>query len=114
MGLLWRTRSDEIKDEIQELIGQMNRLLLRVQDSLVNNNGGTGFNISEIEDLSQRMNIVQNRIEVLSHELSDAKVATLNVPWLDGRYFPLPMWIASYNLCVTKIKNALIAYAQSL
>ena len=114
MGLLWRTRSDEIKEEIQELVGQMNRLLLQAQDSLVNNNGVTDFNVSEIEDLSQRMKTVQNRIEALSNELSDAKVATLNVSWLDGRYFPLPMWIGSYNLCVAKIKNALIAYAKSL
>lgn len=114
MSIFWRSRSDEIKEEIQELVGQMNRLLLRAQDSLVNNHGITDFNVSEIEDLSQRMKTVQDRMQALTNELSDAKVATLNAPWLDGRYFPLPMWIGSYNLCVAKIKNALIAYAKSL
>ena len=113
MSIFWQSRSDEVKEEIQDLVGQMNRLLLRTQDSLVNNNGVTDLNVTEIEDLSQKMIIVHDHLLALSYELSNAKIATLNVPWLDGRYFPLPMWMGSYNLCVTKIQNALIAYANS-
>lgn len=52
MSIFWQSRSDEVKEEIQDLVGQMNRLLLRTQDSLVNNNGVTDLNVTEIEDLS--------------------------------------------------------------
>ena len=54
MSIFWQSRSDEVKEEIQDLVGQMNRLLLRTQDSLVNNNGVTDLNVTEIEDLSQK------------------------------------------------------------
>ena len=85
MSIFWQSRSDEVKEEIQDLVGQMNRLLLRTQDSLVNNNGVTDLNVTEIEDLSQKMIIVHDHI---------TRLYQMNYPMQKLQLFMFHGWMA--------------------
>ena len=49
-------------------------------------------------------------MQILLDGLSNIKMATIYVPWTDGRYYSLPMWMEYYNTCGTVIKNAMSEY----
>lgn len=110
MGLFGRSRSCENEKQIQELISQLNRCLLRAQDSLLNNHGISDSNIVEMRNICEQMKSIQDRMQILLDGLSNIKMATIYVPWTDGRYYSLPMWMEYYNTCGTVIKNAMSEY----
>lgn len=114
MGLFWKSDSDYIIEDVQDLVGQINRQLSALQDTLVVHNGPTDDNIVEIGDIFNRLMSLQNRLEVKFNELPPSKQSKVNVPWVDGRYFPYVMWVMSYNMYVNRIKMAVQKYANGI
>lgn len=114
MGLFWKSDSDYIIEEVQEIVGQINRQLLVLQDTLVANNGATINNIIELGEIHERLANLQNQLESKVNQLSSSKQAKLMVPWMDGRYFPYVMWAMSYNMAVNKLRLAVQRYANGI
>ena len=114
MGLFGKSDSDYIIEDIQDLVGQINRQLSTLQDTLVANNGATNENIIELGEIHERLANLQNQVEAKVNQLSSSKQAKLTVPWMDGRYFPYVMWAMSYNMAVNKLRMAVQRYANGI
>lgn len=114
MGLFGKSDSDYIIEDIQDLVGKINRELLTMQDSLVANHGATHDNIVELSEIHERLAKLQNQVEAKMDQLSSSKQAKLMVPWIDGRYFPFTMWAMSYNMAVNKLRMAVQKYANNI
>lgn len=114
MGFFWKSDSDYIIEDVQELVGQINRQLSALQDTLVANNGATSENIVELGEIHERLAKLQNQVESKVNQLSSSKQAKLMVPWIDGRYFPYAMWVMSYNMAVNKLRIAVQRYANGI
>ena len=114
MGLFWKSDSDYIIEDIQDLVGKINQELLTMQDSLVANNGASPNNIVELSEIHERLAKLQNQVEAKMAQLSSSKQAKLMVPWIDGRYFPFTMWALSYNMAVNKLRMAVQKYANNI
>ncbi len=106
MGLFWKTSSDYLVEEIQELVGQTNRQLAAMSDSLVANNGISYSNMQEISDISERLTHLFSQVESKVNQLPSSKQSSLTVPWIDGRYFPFAMWAMSYNMAINRLRIA--------
>ena len=114
MGLFWKSESDYIVEDVQDLVGQINRQLSALQDTLVTHNGATNENIIELGEIHELLANLQNQMESKINRLSSSKQAKLMVPWIDGRYFPYVMWAMSYNMAVNKLRMAVQRYANSI
>ena len=110
MGLFWKSDSDRIIEQVQELVGRINQTLLSLQNSLVANHGATDNNIFELNLISENLLKQQNQLNELLANLTDSQQMKTSVAWIDGRYFPLPMWMMSYNAAVGKLQYALKKY----
>jgi hypothetical protein len=51
MGLFWKSESDYIVEDVQDLVGRINKQLSALQDTLVANNGATTNNIIELGEI---------------------------------------------------------------
>ncbi len=114
MGLFWKSDSDYIIEDIQDLVGKINRELLAMQDSLVANNGASNNNIAELIKIPERLAPLMKQVESKVDRLSSSKQAKLMVPWIDGRYFPFGMWAMSYNMALQKLGMAVQMYAEGV
>lgn len=110
MGLFWKSESDKIIEQIQEKISHSNHYLLKLQDSLIANNGASDANIDELNYISDRLLQQQNDLNNLLQRLSPSKQNSFGVPWIDGSYSSLFAWMMTYNVAVAKLQHALKKY----
>ena len=110
MGLFWKSDSDRIIEQIQDKVGEINRNLLTMQNSLIANNGASDANITELNLMSERLLQYQNELNNLIQQLSPSKQNSFGVPWIDGSYSQLFPWMMSYNAAVAKLQYALKEY----
>ena len=113
MGFFWKTRSDEIIEDIQEIVGNINRDLLQAEHSLVHNRGCNADNIEELGTICSNLQQKQTYLESLMSQISSTKLSNVNVPWVDGRYFPIVLWMGSYNMSIARIKKWMTDYARN-
>lgn len=114
MGFFWKSDSDYIIEDIQELVGQINQKLTTLQESLVANNGPSDENIVLIGNIFEQMAPLQNQVEDKFNQLSSSKQSKVMVPWVDGRYFPFAMWAMSYNMYIRRIQAGIKKYANNI
>ncbi len=110
MGLFWKTETDRQIEEIQDIVGQINVYLIKIEKSLVANNGMNSSNadillgyMDSINNLTQKTNSIYERIP-------DSKKSRVNVPWIDGRYFHYAMYMMSIMAASRKVEYAFKLY----
>lgn len=101
-------------EELQELVGQVNRCLIKAQDSLLSNHGVTYENIEDVGCICDDLILLQNQIQSQTDSLAPSELININVPWTDGRYFPLTFWMSYYNIAVARIQKAINDYAEHI
>lgn len=114
MGLFWKSESDRIIEEIQDQVGSINRTLNLLQNSLITHNGASCDNIDELYNINENLQKQRLKLEGVVNRLASSKLPNVMVPWIDGRYFPIIMWMMSYNAAVGKLKYAIQQYAKTI
>ena len=110
MGLFWKSDSDRIIEQIQAKVSYINHHLLKLQNSLIANNGASDANIDELNYICERLLQQQNDLNNLLQRLPPSKQNSIGVPWVDGSYSSLFAWMMTYNVAVAKLQHALKKY----
>ena len=107
MGIFGQSNTYAI-NEIHRNIGDINHHLQKIDNSISQYNDICLENANEISESFLKILEIQQAVQPLLNSLSDKEQAKMTLCWMDGRYLPLHMWNASYQLFLTQIKNGIL------
>lgn len=104
MGIFFNSETQNKKDQILRDIGVINKSLRDIANLLDSN----GMNMPTIKSINSILSNIEGNINGVSttvQGMSDSQLSNFNVPWIDGRYLGIMMWINSFMMVTTKISN---------
>ena len=102
MGLFFNSGAKEKKNLILRDIAIVNSTLKDIASILDNQ----GVNTRTVEMVGSKFNNVMSNIERISSTvqgMTDSQLRGFDVPWIDGRYLGIMMWIASMAMMSEQI-----------
>lgn len=96
MGLFFNSDTQNKKDQILVEIAAINKSLRDVATIIDNQ----GFNYSSINSINTVISRIESNVQRMSNtvqSMSDSQLSGFMVPWMDGRYIGIMIWIASYG-----------------
>jgi hypothetical protein len=112
MGLFFNSDTQNKKEQILRDIAVINKSLRDVANLLDNN----GMNMTTINNVGSILGNIEetiNRVSTTVQGMSDSQLSGFNVPWMDGRYIGIMMWISSFVLTTTKISSEMDDYVKN-
>ena len=110
MGLFWKSESDRIIEEIQDITARVNMYLRQIEQSLIANDGASSNNINDLVNWSQSIAPFMVKANNLYEGLCDKGKRNTDVPWVDGRYFHYSLYVMSVISALNKVEYAIKHY----
>jgi len=103
MGLFGNSETQNKKDAILRDITVINKALRDIGSLL-----DKGMNVSSVNSCSsiiENMESNINRVSTTIQGMSDSELSGFTVPWMDGRYLGIMMWITTFQMVMNKTIN---------
>lgn len=109
MGLFFNSDTQNKKDQILRDISLVNAALRNVASTLDND----GMNRSTINSVNSILGNVMSNVTRISNtvqSMTDSQLNGFTVPWIDGRYVGIMMWLLSFSTITNQISNEMESY----
>lgn len=110
MGIFWKTETDRQIEEVQDIAGQINVYLAKIESSLLANNGVNSSNANIVSNYMDCINNLIQKSNFIYGMIPDSKRSRVNVPWMDGRYFHYAMYMMFISTVSKKVEYAFKLY----
>lgn len=109
MGLFTSSETTNKRNQILQDIAVINQSLRKIADILDNQ----GINSQSINAVNQVFMNFSNNVERMSstvQSMRDSQLDGFSVPWMDGRYMGIMMWLGSFNMVMNQIQGEINGY----
>lgn len=109
MGLFFNSDTQTKKDQILRDVAIVNAAL-RNAATILDNNGLNRTTINSVGSILGNVESNVTRISTTVQSMSDSQLTGFNVPWIDGRYIGIMMWLLSMSTMAQQISTEMERY----
>jgi len=112
MGLFTSSETTQKREQILQYISILNRSLRDIAN-IIDKDGINGSSINTINEIFKKGEENAERMSNIVRSMSDSQLDGFTVPWMDGKYIGIMMWIASYVGIINKMVSKFESYANN-
>lgn len=102
MGLLFNSDTNTKKDQILRDIAIVNAALINAATT-IDNNGMNRTTINSVGSILKNVTSNVTRISTTVRSMSDSQLSGFSVPWTNGSYIGIMMWLLSMSNMTNQI-----------